>query len=261
MVRAAFKHLRPLTLREWLYWRVESRLAPLNAEAFQHTPLALAPKIFLRLEPTDQMHKIIAGTGVYGAPVSVEIARLAKRGGLMVDVGANYGYFSAIWAAGHPANTVTAFEALPANADALSRNMSANGLSTRVETAQKAVGNKPGTMYFETGPEGQTGLGGFAAAGVRTALQVEVVTLDEYFTDREAPIEVLKIDVEGADTLVLEGAEKLLSRRLIKNIFFEYFGERMDYLSIPRNRAFELLAQYGYKSSLVAEGEYYAKAP
>lgn len=261
ILRSAFNHLRPLTLREWLYWRVESKLGPQGADAFKRAPLALAPGISLELEQSDMMHRIIAGTGVYGSPVSIRIARLAKRGGLFVDVGANYGYFSAIWAAGNPASNVIAFEALQSNADAMQRNMNANRLDLRVEIIEKAVGSSPGTMYFETGPEGQTGLGGLAAAGVHTSLQVEVVTLDEYFAGRADPIEVLKIDVEGADTLVLEGAETLLSRGLIKNIFFEFYGERMDYLGIPRSRAFDLLAKYGYQSSRVAKGEYYAKAP
>jgi hypothetical protein len=116
-------------------------------------------------------------------------------------------------------------------------------------------------MHFDKGPEGQTGQGGLVPSGVETSLKVEVITLDEYFAARAHPIEVLKIDVEGADTLVLEGAEKLLSRGLIEHIFFEFYGERMEYLGIPRNKPFDLLAKHGYKVSRVAKGEFYAKAP
>ena len=50
-------------------------------------------------------------------------------------------------------------------------------------------------------------------------------------------IDVLKIDVEGADTWVLYGCEQLLKQKAIRNIFFEQNGARMAELGIGAKRS------------------------
>lgn len=58
---------------------------------------------------------------------------------------------------------------------------------------------------------------------------------------------MLKIDVEGADTLVLRGAEALLRARRIGTIFFEDNLTRMAKLGIARGEAQALLESCGYR--------------
>ncbi len=74
---------------------------------------------------------------------------------------------------------------------------------------------------------------------------VPVVTLDEEL--KEIPfIDVLKIDTEGADTWVLEGAQELLRQKRIGNVFFEENKSRMEQLGIGIGRAREVLVGCGY---------------
>ena len=60
-------------------------------------------------------------------------------------------------------------------------------------------------------------------------------------------IDVLKIDVEGADTWVLFGCEELLRKQQIGRIFFEQHPGRMELLGIKTGEAQKFLENMGYK--------------
>jgi FkbM family methyltransferase len=252
--------IQPFWLREKLFYRLNGRLFRLTPDNFRRAPLALVRGAALDLEPHDVGHQVIAGTGLYENAVSVRIVALAREGGLLADVGANYGYYAVMWAALSSENRVVAFEASPDNARALQRNIVLNGLTTRVAVIDKAVGRESGFVYFQPSMNGETGQGGLAPTGMVTDLRVEMTTLDDHFGPSQT-IDVLKIDAEGADPLVLEGAEQLLRERRIRHIFFEHFEARMEYLGIGRNRPFEILTRYGYTITSINPGEYYACAP
>lgn len=72
-------------------------------------------------------------------------------------------------------------------------------------------------------------------------------------------INVLKIDTEGADTWVIQGAEKLLKSHRINHIFFEENTARMEQLGIKPGEAQKLLTGCGYKLTNLGFGEWYAK--
>jgi Methyltransferase FkbM domain len=58
---------------------------------------------------------------------------------------------------------------------------------------------------------------------------------------------LLKIDCEGSDYLVLEGARRLLENRRIKHIFFEENASRMEMLGIKSGASRRLLQGFGYQ--------------
>ena len=72
---------------------------------------------------------------MYELELTRRLCDLARRGGTFVDVGANLGYFSLLWAAQNPGNRCVAFEASPRNLDLLRRNVARNSLGGRVEVA------------------------------------------------------------------------------------------------------------------------------
>ena len=80
-----------------------------------------------------------------------------------------------------------------------------------------------------------------------------VVRLDEELKDVPF-VEVLKIDTEGADTWVVEGAKALLKDKKIGRVFFEENKARMKALSIEEGAAAELLKLIGYKVELLSGG-------
>ncbi|WP_034161005.1 FkbM family methyltransferase [Sphingomonas sp. ERG5] len=195
------------------------------------------------LLPGDIISGHIAFKGEYEAELSNRIAALAKGGGLFVDIGANMGYFSLLWAAARADNRVIAFEASPNVFKRLAGNVAANGMGDRIDAHAKAALDQTGEITFAVGPDEQTGWGGLAVEGSK-GLTVPAVRLDDIVGDRR--VAVMKIDVEGADSLVLRGCERLLREKLIDCIFYESNRARMTELGVNNDDAEQFLASVGY---------------
>jgi len=213
---------------------------------YENAPLRYAPAVSMcGLLPGDVISDSIALTGLYELEATRRTQELAARGGLMVDVGANLGYFSLLWAAARPDNRVMAFEASPRNVPLLRRNVERNGFGSRVEIAAVAVGKAPGKLGFSLGPQEQTGWGGVTMDPSDTNVTVDVVRLDD-IVNSLPEIALLKIDIEGADTWALLGCERLLRARRVKEIWFEANKPRMRSLGIEPDAAIEFLSSVNY---------------
>lgn len=246
MSRPLALRLLPHRLRSSLYYRRYHARHSQWRELFATAPLHFAPAVVMHdLVPGDVISGNIAFTGFYELALSREIARLGRRGGLLVDVGANMGYFSLLWAGADPGNEVIAYEPSPRNVRLLEANVHRNDLATRVRVVPKAAGDRKGLIAFDLGPEEQTGWGGIATPARAGALQVPMVRLDDEIAHRS--VDVLKVDVEGADLLVLKGCEGLLRARRVGCIFFEQNSERMHELGLSGSDAAAFLEAVGYE--------------
>lgn len=253
------RKIYPLWLREKLYYRFLSQKAYEYSHLFDSASLEFAQNGKLKLEPRDVGHQVIAFCGFYELELTRKIVQLAKQGGLFVDVGANYGYFSCLWAASNPENRVIAFEASPRNAVPLRENIAKNHLEAQVDIYDIALGKEVGNLPFSFMSDEQTGWGGLSLKEEMNTINIPVVTLDQFWAGlADQTIDVLKIDTEGADTWVLEGASQLLKEKRIKHIFFEENGVRMSTLGILSETAKKLLVSCGYKLRPIEEGEWYA---
>jgi FkbM family methyltransferase len=200
----------------------------------------------MSLQPSDVAHRHLALTGFLELALSREIRRRARGGGLLLDVGANAGYFTLLWLAGGRENRVIAFEAAPRPLALLRENLSRNGLVSRVRLIESAAGSRSGRMAFDPGPAEQASWGGLSLSPGEGALEVDVVRLDDVVPP-EVKVEVLKVDVEGADFWVLEGAKSLLASGRVEVVFFEQNLERMQRLGIDPEAPRELLERSGYR--------------
>jgi FkbM family methyltransferase len=216
----------------------------------------------LALKPTDVGHQQIAYLGYMERPLTEMMKAMAVRGGTLVDVGANYGYFTCLWAAANPANRVIAFEASPRNLGALRANVERNNLQESVIIVPNAAGRCAGRMRFSLGPETETGWGGLALEEEVNQVEVDVVSLSEFLNaqDPTSKVDVLKIDTEGADTWVLDGCESLLRTKRVQNIFFETNPARMAALGIAPDNAVTLLKRHGYRLNRIGDEGWHAFA-
>ena len=238
----------PPAIADSLYWRIfyKRQAMPLYAEYFERAPLAAAPGVAMSLSNKDSMHGMIAFTGWYERELTARIRSRAVRGGVLVDVGANWGYFSLIWAAANTTNRVIAIEAAPANIEPLRKNIVTNNFTERVTIVAAAAGATNEFLPFDTrSDDQQTGCGGLAPNDRTIALQVKVLPLDEICTGISR-VDVLKVDVEGAESLVLRGARKLLKAGAIREIFLELNETRMKNIGIAKNEPLRILQEFGY---------------
>jgi FkbM family methyltransferase len=139
-------------------------------------------------------------------------------GSVACDVGANLGEWAVPFArAVGPAGRVIAIEPAPRSAAALEATLAANALR-QAETVRCAVGDRDGMTEFAvpvvTSARTDTGTAriGPARAG-HEALQVQLRSLDSIAAERSLDrLDLIKIDVEGHERYVLDGAAAILDR-------------------------------------------------
>ncbi len=156
----------------------------------------------------------IVGSATHGAwlgSYELEMRRLFETtvtpGSVVFDVGAHVGLYTLLASVlVGPAGTVVAFESLPRNLRYLREHLRINRISN-VEVIEAAVSARTGTTLFAEGPDSFSGR--IAEDG---ALRVPQVSLDDVIARGEIPApDYIKIDVEGAERLVLEGARTTLA--------------------------------------------------
>lgn len=132
------------------------------------------------------------------------------EGGVLIDIGANVGWYS-IAAARHFAKiSVHSFEPGPSTFELLKKNVEQNGAQKKVHLNRLALGEKIGTVRFTSDLD--TG-NHIAAASDARAVEVECTTLDAYCAKAGlVRVDFIKCDVEGAELLVLRGAKDTLTR-------------------------------------------------
>jgi FkbM family methyltransferase len=135
-------------------------------------------------------------------------------GGVFVDVGANIGYYTIL--AGKAvggAGQVYAFEAHPRIYDLLSTTVGVNWMRSFITTEHLAVYEDTRKLDFFM-HERFAGNSSLAQADEASAavskVQVDTVSLDEYFAGNPARIDLIKVDVEGGELYVFRGMRKLL---------------------------------------------------
>jgi FkbM family methyltransferase len=149
--------------------------------------------------------------GAYEPHVAATLDRILGAGDVFVDVGANVGYhsFRAVRRIG-PTGRVIAVEANPENARLIARTIDVNSL-TNVELVPLALSDRRGHVVFGShlGTNGGfLGDAGAASASGRSTI-VPTTRLDDLDLDR---VSVVKIDVEGAEALVVDGCGATVAR-------------------------------------------------
>jgi FkbM family methyltransferase len=144
---------------------------------------------------------------------------------LFIDVGANVGAYTILACAAIGARGY-AFEPVPSTYQRLLANMRLNHLDARVTCLNRGVGAGTGQIEF-TGDADTTNH--VVAPGERCAqaVSVELTSLD-CALEGEQP-SMLKIDVEGYETQVLQGAEQTLKRSTLHSIIIELNGSGSRY--------------------------------
>lgn len=246
LVLAVMRRIWPLRLRSSIASRLSSRLGESFHGLPNRTGLCLVSGVEMRVAGSDAAHRHLILTGFLELELSRRMLRLGKAGGYLIDVGANVGYFSPLWLASNPRNRVLALEAAPVPMNLLRENLERNSVDRRAVVDGRAAWSRSGRMAFDPGPLEQASWGGLAPAGGGRSFEVEVVRLDEAVLP-SLTIAVLKIDVEGADAWVLEGAESLLASGRVGVVFFEQNVERMRALGIAPDAPIDLLARHGYR--------------
>jgi FkbM family methyltransferase len=184
--------------------------------------------------------------GIFDKVVPEAIFRLLDPGEVAVEIGANIGQNCSCMARrAWPGGMVYAFEPHPDILSELRRNVArwpADKFAP-VHIEPVALSAEPGEASLENGPEFKTNRGSASiqrGASRPGSFTVKLARLDDCLCEVK-DIGVCKIDVEGHELSVLQGATDLLKRRAIRDIIFEDFNPQpSDVTKLLRDNNYEV---------------------
>lgn len=189
---------------------------------------------------------------------------------VVFDVGAFVGETALKYNSLFPGSTIYAFEPFPDSYAQLAQNTAAH---SNIIAVNKGVGDREGSSKFNSNSFAPTNsllsthqssgeVWGSGLLETTATIDIELTTIDSFVAAHKiSNIHVLKMDVQGAEYLVLKGAEKSLQQGVIKMVYTEiitmptYEGQ-LDFDEILR-----LMKSYGFKLfnlynwSITKEGE------
>ena len=215
------------------------------------------------LDSSDSLR--LSTNGVFEPYTTEVIKQNISNGDLVMDIGANIGYFTLIMAKGIRENgKVFSFEPEPKNFELLKKNVEINNYSN-VILEKKAIGNKTGiAKLYLADRKNNIFYSGMhrifrsdLVSQISNPVSINIIKLDDYLQDLKfiKKIRLIKIDVEGAEFDVLKGMSKILDENKGIKIVMEFSSENLeDYGSNPSD-VMDFLINKGFKLSIINEVE------
>jgi len=190
--------------------------------------------------------------------------KTVKEGDVFLDLGANIGYFT-ILAARLTGSTgkIFSFEPEPKNFEYLRKNIEINNYNW-AEPFLKAVSDKNGmtklfVCSYDTGHHTINQNEGIEAYGhgrknEKKSIEIEMVNLDIFLKGKTDRVDVVKMDVEGAEYLALMGMDNILRDNKNIKLFVEFFPLLIEKMgNSPQEFIKKLLVDYGFKIFLIPD--------
>lgn len=162
---------------------------------------------------------------------------------LFIDIGANVGSYTILASSEINAKTI-AIEPVPSMFENLIDNISINKMQEKVKALNIGLGSKYGKLHFTKSLDTVNHVVTENDSDSDT-IEVNVSTLDSILLTEITPI-LLKIDVEGFETEVLNGAESTLANNDLKAIIIELNGLGRSY-GYDEVKVHEKLIEFGFK--------------
>ena len=194
--------------------------------------------------------------GVYERRTTELFKSLLKPGMVVLDIGANFGYYGLI-AARFVGNTgkVYAFEPEPKNFRLLVNNVKLNALAN-VIPLQIALSNENGkaSLFLNKTNLGAHSICQRNVTAVGDVVEVETTTLDNFVQRKMETqrVDLIIMDVQGAEGLVIAGADQTLRRNDVK-ILMELWPYGLRNVGTDPRDLIRKLYGYGFAITVIAE--------
>lgn len=245
--------------RQWMaHWPFQSgKYAPriLLSGVLPAVPVwyQVEPKIRMRLDPEDLVSRTILETGGWERVSFGMVSEHLGAGATFIDVGADIGYYSLkaapmVGAAGH----VIAIEPNPEAIGRLQVNVAASDAKV-VAVAPVACSDTEGTLELYVAPDANTGETSLSKTNasqigaIAHTYKVRARPLDDIVRESGVGrVDAIKIDVEGAEYLVLKGAQQTLDR-FHPMLLVEIVEGQLRGMGTSSAQVRELLRAHGYR--------------
>lgn len=210
-------------------------------------------QIDLLLDPRDQ-HLVpctLMNFRSYEMAETEFLKAVTQEDGVILDIGANCGWYALALAKHCPAVQIHAFEPIAHTHEILQRNIRHNGFSN-IETHRLAFSNQEATLEFlyTANCSGATSL---VLAGQPDSLEnlekisCPATTLDLFCARNALAPQIIKCDVEGAELMVIQGGEETIAahKPVILIELLRKWARQFDY---HPNDVVTLLGRHGYQA-------------
>lgn len=216
-------------------------------------PFRVGP-FLVHVDPRD--HLMRKELGLYGAyePFQVDVFRsVVAPGDVVIDAGAHVGLYT-LWAsrAVGRSGRIVAFEPDPDNRRLLERNLAVNRVEN-VDVVPRALTDRRGEAELYQNPTNRANLSLRNPWGFEESVPVETTTLADHFASRQRSPAVVKLDVEGAELLVLEGAGPMFERDPPRAVLTEVAAELLDAFGFEPDDLVRELTGLGLRPFVVDE--------
>jgi len=149
--------------------------------------------------------------GTWEPKVVNAVVEVVSPGMIALDAGAHSGFYTLLLSKlVGPDGLVISFEPLPVNFQILQENILLNNCSN-IEAVNQALVERPGELELALPDSNSSLLAGPAVhQSSNGSIFVPAISVDDFVRERKLPVHFLKIDVEGAEELVLKGARKTI---------------------------------------------------
>lgn len=200
----------------------------------------------------DVIARDVCLAGAYEPQVTRTVLQVLARGMTVVDAGANWGYFTLLAASAvGPAGRVLALEPDPRMFDLLQRNLMLNAFA-HASAIPVAASRSAGRLTLQGYAAGAANRGTSrihdAGGGAATSFDVGAVRLDDALEAQGmGAIDLVKIDVEGAEDAVLDGMRDGLRDGRYRRILLELHPELLAARGLTADGCCAPLARAGYQ--------------
>jgi len=235
--KTGFKNPLPRKIKDFLYKKIE---APEFTTVMGHK-MYLAPHGPISLE--------LATKGIWEESETELIKKIVSDGDVVLDLGANIGYYTMIFAKLiGPKGKVFAFEPEPNNFELLKKNLTINGYqNSTIEDA--AVSDENGEVKLYLHESMATNHRIFYSKSVsKNFVVVKKIKLDDYFKNNpiKKRISFVKMDVEGSEFGVLKGMTTILNENKNLKMLIEYFPQAIKESGAQPSNLLKILKNAGF---------------
>lgn len=191
----------------------------------------------------------------YESSETAYLRKIITPEAICLDIGANVGYFSMLMAKLAYRGNVYAFDPLPLNVALLRASATLNGFNN-IEIIESAVGDSDGEVTLtQSTDSAYSSILDTGRKAIEQIIRVPMITLDTFIRNCSIQaVDVIKIDVEGAEGLVLNGASALLSDavRRPRVILVELFDENLKPYDTSASAIIDMMRSFSYEPFFIS---------
>ena len=214
----------------------------------------LRDNFYMLLNPTEHIQQQLFWYGYYEKELGDLLKKIVKPGDVVLDLGANIGYFSLLVANNSPSVKVISFEPVASLFQNMNDNISLNNIKN-ILTVNAAVGEITEEKELFVSAPDNLGMSSFHQPENHSGKKerVKVVAIDDWVkTSGLSKIDIIKLDIEGSELGALKGMKEVLQKQK-PILIVEVNPETLSMFNLKPTDIYNYLGQLNFEGFLILE--------